>query len=124
MLNYDDAIKNCNNKNGKLFEPKSLGTNKNVYEEAVASFGDLLNIDEYGYFANRIWIGINDIANEDNFEYDNSGDSISIDSWDTGQPDNYGNNEDCVEFAYYNKDKWNDADCSKTSLSICEATGM
>ena len=43
-------------------------------------------------------------------------------SWDTGQPDNFGSNEDCVEFRM-KSEKWNDKECFCSLPYICEISG-
>jgi hypothetical protein len=57
-LNYGEAIINCNENGGKLFEPRNAGSNFWVYQMARAAFD---NVD-------RIWIGINDIEMEGRYD--------------------------------------------------------
>ena len=57
-LNYGEAIINCNENDGKLFEPRNANSNFLVYQMAKAAFD---NVD-------RIWIGINDIEMEGRYD--------------------------------------------------------
>ena len=43
-------------------------------------------------------------------------------SWDTGEPNNSGSNEDCVEFRM-TSEKWNDKPCHYSLPYICEISG-
>ena len=58
-LNYGEAIINCNEYGGKLFEPRNADSNFLVYQMAKAAFD---NVD-------RIWIGINDIEMEGRYDF-------------------------------------------------------
>ena len=58
-LNYGEAIINCNENGGKLFEPRNADSNFLVYQMAKAAFD---NVD-------RIWIGINDIEMEGRYDF-------------------------------------------------------
>ena len=54
------------------------------------------------------------------------GSSVSYTNWNSGQPDDWSNDEDCGHL--YNSGKWNDLDCDRTAWGstdlyyICEAT--
>jgi len=62
------------------------------------------------------WIGANDIANEGQFSWDNSGDSLEFDAWNNNNPDDWQEvgGEDCAALICKNKNKcfWNDIPCS------------
>ena len=71
-----------------------------------------------------LWIGANDVSTEGRFVWVN-GWIVTNDvmHWGPGQPDNGGNNEDCVEiFSTYADRKIlaNDRPCSQRWLAICE----
>jgi Lectin C-type domain len=65
------------------------------------------------------WIGVTDQANEGKFVFINGRDAKYL-PWSYGQPDNYKDNEDCVEtrepFAY----GYNDKECSSVFLLACQ----
>ena len=57
-----------------------------------------------------LWIGLyRDPKNERRWLWVD-GSTAYFTSWDTGQPDNFGSNEDCVEFRM-KSEKWNDKEC-------------
>jgi len=70
-----------------------------------------------GLDAQSIWIGFNDIASEDDWEW-SAGDAVSFTNWESGEP-NGGTSENCVEMyhdgaAPHIHGIWNDLDCSFT----------
>ena len=111
---YDDAKQNCNTKfpQGKLFEPKSLSSNKKVYKMA-------LSIKNHPYW----WIGITDKRNEGSWVYDSDGTSVAISiPWNSGEPNgepNGGSGENCLQS--WKIGKWGDISCGNNwAMSICE----
>lgn len=46
---------------------------------------------------------------------------LNYTNWSPGQPDNAGNNEDCVEIRGLFNYKWNDHVCSLKKYFICES---
>ena len=112
---YDDARANCEAMGRKLFEPKSAESNDEVISLARDN-----NMDSF-------WIGVDDLAQEGDFTYESDETSVTYTDWEIGMPDNYLNNEHCVQiFNYGNVDtpnyKWNDQDCNAVLKSICEKT--
>jgi len=63
----------------------------------------------------KYWIGYNDIANEDQFVW-NDGSSSSFTNWGGSGPSNSGGNEDCTEYIQWEggqlSGKWNDKPCN------------
>jgi C-type mannose receptor len=59
--------------------------------------------------SSNVWIGFNrNTANINTFQWsDNS--PITFLNWDSGQPDNFNNNEFCIEMR--TSQKWNDISC-------------
>ena len=55
------------------------------------------------------WIGLNDIDTEGTFTWAD-GSNSTYRRWYSGQPNNYGGNQDCVET--YSGEYWNDAGCT------------
>ena len=111
---YDDAKQNCNGgkfTRGKLFEPKSLSSNKKVHTVAM------------GIKETNWWIGINDRTSEGSWVYDSDGSSVAFSiPWFSGKP-NGGSSQNCL--VYYSSEKkyisqLGDDPCSDTYGSICE----
>ncbi|XP_053383513.1 C-type lectin mannose-binding isoform-like [Mercenaria mercenaria] len=68
------------------------------------------------------WIGLTDDAVENTWIWYDTNEKTEYTDWAPNQPDNAGNNEDCVEFnmsSGYNG-HWNDAPCHVNLLPICE----
>ena len=113
LLNYADAMINCQNQfgsdnTGKLFEPRDSSTNDQVIEFAKRM---ILPSTEY------LHIGFNDIAIEGTWQYATGGDLVYT-NWEGVNPNNFGNGEDCGET--YSGTTWNDGKCSNKQPSICE----
>ena len=106
---YAEALAYCKTKGGKLVEPKSAQANNDIIDLAKA----------IGIQANIIWIGINDISQEGDFRYASDGKPLTYTNWNPGQPDDSGNNEDCVLLWNKYEFKWNDAPCSLKRSFIC-----
>ena len=74
-----------------------------------------------------VWIGYNDIANEGIFVWDRTGKAGTYTNWASGQPDNAGQLEDCVEFLtnrWLNlKGAWNDIPCYWNAPFVCKKEG-
>ena len=69
-----------------------------------------------------LWIGLyRDPKNEGSWLWV-GGLTAYFTSWDTGEPNNSGSNEDCVEFRM-TSEKWNDQSCSDRLPYICEISG-
>ena len=99
------------NQGARLFEPRSKATNKLVSDKSKEVFN--------GRHNNKFpWIGINDRNTESQFVYTSSGERIIISNWKSGEPNNYGGNENCVHFDF--NEVWNDDLCSKHFYFICE----
>ncbi|XP_072181990.1 alpha-N-acetylgalactosamine-specific lectin-like [Diadema setosum] len=71
----------------------------------------------------RLWIGINDIAEEGEFVW-SDGSNASYQNWRPNQPDNYRGQEDCVQIglAHVSRNEWNDIDCNSDTIRhfICK----
>ena len=72
----------------------------------------------------RLWIGLyRDPKNERRWLWVD-GSTAYFTSWSTGEPNNHGSNEDCVEFRMMSgKWKWNDVACGDHFPYICEING-
>ena len=56
------------------------------------------------------WIGGNDITAEGSWAW-SDGSNFSFTSWGEKQPDNTGNNENCLTTNWWNAGQWNDLSC-------------
>ena len=64
----------------------------------------------------NIWIGINDLDQEGKFVY-LDGSDVSFTNWNSGEPNNYGGDEDAVETR--NDGLWNDMPIDSFNRFIC-----
>ena len=67
----------------------------------------------------RMWIGLNSVIDPGAWRW-STNEPVPYAGWLTGQPDNNGGNEHCVEFFGA---AWNDAGCTFTSSYVCENAG-
>ena len=82
--------------------------NQWLYDTALAY------VDDNGW-----WIGYNDLAEEDSWEWSN-GESAEYTNWWNGEPNNV-SNEDCTSVVAWNKGYgWNDSQCGNATRYICE----
>jgi len=110
-------------RSGKLFEPKD----RSSYLEVIRHVERIV-----GNFGRRMWMGIErSPVSPSHFRYMTDAESLvdGIADWGQDQPDNFGDNEDCVEYwtskawkedAQLSK-QWNDINCSHRRTAICEA---
>ena len=108
---YDDARANCEAMGRKLPEPKSAEEDDEIVELAKS-----YNMDAF-------WIGVDDLAEEGVFKYESDESPVTYTDWQPGMPDNYDNNEHCVEISGLLNYRWNDQDCSAVLPSVCEKIG-
>ena len=102
--NFDDAESFCTEKGGKLYEPRNINSMNDVSNHARAEgIGDF-------------WLGIHDLNEEGTFVYVSDNSAIELNDWNSGEPNGYGNGEDCV--AVYGNGKWNDLQCQTHERSI------
>ncbi|XP_077995001.1 C-type mannose receptor 2-like [Glandiceps talaboti] len=119
-----------NNFNGKSYYIDT--DNSYTYNQAtqfcdgISSHLAIINDEEENTFlkdfavtsGSHLWIGLDDIAVEGEMKWVD-GSLVTYSDWNTGQPDNYGNNEDCGHFRF-SDGKWNDLSCSNKIGFICE----
>ena len=109
--NFDDARDHCATMNldqGRLFEPTSRLQNDLV----VTLLKNRQN-------ESHAWIGITDRIEEGTFRYLSSGKEVFFTKWTTGEPNNFYEDEDCVNFLFKDR-SWNDFGCSNKLHFICE----
>ncbi|XP_065145791.1 galactose-specific lectin nattectin-like [Paramisgurnus dabryanus] len=66
----------------------------------------------------RAWIGAHDGEKKGQWLW-SDGSQFDLTNWCSGQPDNSGGKEDCLEINFSNNHCWNDAPCSTTMSYIC-----
>ncbi|XP_072097333.1 echinoidin-like [Mobula birostris] len=66
----------------------------------------------------KAWIGLNDICQDGNFTWID-GLSYSYKRFGTGEPNNYGGREDCVNIHHFPDTTWNDESCKLTIGFVC-----
>eukprot|EP00092_Neocalanus_flemingeri_P054627 GFUD01064359.1.p1 GENE.GFUD01064359.1~~GFUD01064359.1.p1 ORF type:complete len:250 (+),score=57.08 GFUD01064359.1:81-830(+) len=83
----------------------------------------------------HIWLGLNDKEREGTFVWEHSQQGVSdgLTNWEAGQPNNYGDNEDCCYTGFKGtiSGKWHDAPCdfkqkpgsAWTMAAVCERDG-
>jgi cysteine-rich repeat protein len=107
---WDAAESFCVGGGGHLVSISSKAENDFVYLNVMPS--DFLDP------TSPRWIGLNDKAIEGSFVW-SSGEPLSYTNWRSGEPNDSGGNEDCVE-QRWSDGKWNDNNCTQTRLFICE----
>ena len=98
------------NQGARLFEPRSIPVYKSVFTKSIEVWGG----------KHVAWIGINDKNVEGEFVFTNSREKVTVTDWYRGEPNNYGGNQDCVNFGHFRNRKWNDAPCTQEHFFICE----
>ena len=63
------------------------------------------------------WIGLNDLATQETYVW-TDGTTFSYDNWNTNQPSNTNNKQDCVKIK--TNGKWDDVTCKKEIKYVCE----
>jgi hypothetical protein len=73
--------------------------------------------------ANAAWIGFNDFEDEGTFEW-SDGASSGYTNWNGGEPNDYGDGEDCTEIiAAVGSGVWNDSSCTNQKDFVCRVGG-
>jgi len=116
-MQYVDAVANCKSKfggSGRLFEPRSKKDNTDVVGLARAISPN-----------QPFWIGIRAQPHDEDHKhyYLSEGPKVDLafDGWLDGEPNDVGNNEDCVSVLRFGNDLgWDDAKCDNEEYSICE----
>ena len=62
------------------------------------------------------WIGLSDQRREGEWVWDSR--TSGYVNWNVGEPNNWGNNEDCVQITI--SGRWNDANCNQRLMFFCE----
>ena len=77
--------------------------------------------------SDNLWVGGSDSATEGDWVFVD-GASVTYANWYPGEPNNYGGNQDCMDFNYQSPGLWNDTGCTSTKKAIYHSptpiTGM
>jgi cysteine-rich repeat protein len=105
---WDDANQDCITRGGHLATIRN-GSGSGTEQAIIAQLEDLTLID--------IWIGFNDQNIEGVFQWE-TGEPTTFIRFDTGEPNNAGGDEDCIELD--NDTDWNDENCAAKDSYLCE----
>ena len=105
-VQYSVAVAKCKEYGGRLFEPKDLATNNEIYQLMVQK-------DAKG------WIGIKDVDKNFNWVYESTGNQIGFSNWGEGEPNNKGGDV-CTDIWYKSGGKWNNNKCNAYLPFTCE----
>ncbi|XP_035665235.1 macrophage mannose receptor 1-like [Branchiostoma floridae] len=116
---YDDAAAVCRVAGGSLAMPRDPATHQ-----------FLITLKNQVERATGFWLGFNDRSQEGGWRYADGTRLGSFQPWNTGEPNQYGGNEDCGMINRHPNNKWNDQGCSsqlnficQTSLQVVESCG-
>ncbi|XP_072479152.1 pulmonary surfactant-associated protein D-like [Notamacropus eugenii] len=102
--NFDQATKSCQTAGGIVASPRNEAENKAV-QNIVSRYNKLA------------FLGMTDIKTEGKFIY-STGEPLLYSNWNSGEPNNTGGAENCIEI--FADGKWNDKSCADSRLIICE----
>ena len=103
---WDQAMEFCQKNNGSLLE---IDSNEEIQFILGTSRAE-----------NYLWVGAHDRVLEGQFIWQTSKQAVHQDLWFKNEPNNTGDNEDCVEIYKYRKGKLNDKKCSRISNFVFE----
>ncbi|XP_077993133.1 macrophage mannose receptor 1-like [Glandiceps talaboti] len=107
-LNWDDALLDCRGRGGDL---ASFHSDDEL--RYVKTNSKVLN------FVDEFWIGLNDKDEENGFVW-TDGSPVNFVSWDDDEPNDYNNEEDCVEMTFAAPKGWNDRKCTRKKNWVCQ----
>lgn len=71
-------------------------------------------------FTESFWVGGTNFGNEPHFYWMGNKKPMAFTDWSSGQPDNSGGYENCLEIRAAMNFKWNDGKCWELNNFICE----
>ena len=85
---------------------------------------DEQNVESVLNMDSNYWIGLSDFAHEGTWRWQESHQEPSYTNWMSGQPDNDGGDENCVNKAFRSdpSGKWNDQQCNENddAHALCQ----
>lgn len=105
VKNYEEGLGFCHSAGGTLIIPRNKEQN-----QALSKLLDVVK-------AEYVFLGLNDRKTESSF-VDTEGKTLHFFKWNNGEPDNQGEEEDCVVMA--TGGSWNDVPCEQQYLIVCE----
>jgi hypothetical protein len=105
-LEWDDAQEYCANQGGHLVTIDDADENAFVLSTSQ------------GIESGNVWLGGNDLVTEGTWMWDDGSDLV-YDNWNSGEPNDSGSNEDCMEMRS-GDGLWNDAVCTRVRTFVCE----
>ena len=105
-------------KHSHVNRPKHIHTHRETYNARNATLYYLYPT------ATVFWTSGTDSANEGNWVWESTNATLPCPgyaNWANLQPDNAGNNEDCLALNWRSVEGWNDYPCSNSYQAICEA---
>ncbi|XP_068444466.1 C-type isolectin Sp-CL4-like [Clinocottus analis] len=103
---YDDAQKHCESLKSELVPMKTIEQSWNAV--CLTMRASIKN--------KSVWIGVRRSGGK--FIHAD-GSKLEVGLWAPGQPDNYGEDEDCVEVNHKEWGLWNDDNCSDENAFMC-----
>lgn len=109
QLSWINASMKCLTSGSKLVEIETKAENDFLKSSLVANEGNY-------------WTGGKDDVTEGRWVWVSSGATFDFLDWNTGEPNNVGEGEDCLEFFKQtnHENSWNDNSCEKSFNFICE----
>uniref|UniRef100_F7CIY3 C-type lectin domain-containing protein n=1 Tax=Monodelphis domestica TaxID=13616 RepID=F7CIY3_MONDO len=101
---FDEAVDICNKAGAIVASPKSKAENQAIQ--------DILS-----RYKKSAFLGMTDRKTEGKFVYQ-TGEPLVYSNWKSGEPNNKGGGENCIEMVP--SGKWNDMPCEESFLTICE----
>lgn len=129
-MTWDDAQVTCGKDKGALLKIRNAMENGAVHRELKS---DMWDMNSHFKINNRtmqgyVWLGGSDRGHEGAFKWYPEGEDFGFTAWsgeangDYQQPDNFENEEHCVEISGVNQQTmyWNDAPCWEKKRFFCE----
>lgn len=111
-IDWFDGLHYCQNKMGTTLGSIHSETDISSAIDAVHQSKILDSVSNL----NRAWFGLNKILNDIAFNYTDST-GVDFENWGSGEPNDYNNNENCVEFDA-STGKWNDLACTNKNSGL------
>ena len=112
--NWLDAVLTCQQQGAYLATFHSQVENRWVYEYFRSK----------GQTGSSIWIGLNDISKEGNYQWiDGSGGIASYSNWISGEPNNANGAQNCMVLWSGYQGKWGDIECGNQYVAMCKWNG-